>query len=208
LPFLTMVAVMMITTAFSAIGFDWLYPVKVAATLAVLGYFASTYKSRGDLAWSWSWWPVAIGVVVFVLWRALEPLAGVDASASEEQRRALSSVSPLVAGIWLAFRAIGSIVAVPLAEELAFRGYLTRQMINEDFESVPIGKLTWFSFVGGSLIFGLLHGRWFAGTIAGMLFAGAAWRRGRMMDAVVAHATANALVTAYALSTGDLAAWS
>lgn len=209
LPFLTMVAVMMITTAFSAIGFDWLYPVKAAATLGVLACFAGTYRSRGDLAWSWSWTPLAIGAVVFVLWRALEPLAGVDAGASEQQRLALSSVSPLAAGLWLFARAIGSIVVVPLAEELAFRGYLTRQMINsEDFESVPIGKLTWFSLLGGSLIFGLLHGRWLAGTIAGMLFAGAAWRRGRIMDAVVAHATANALVTAYALWTGDLAAWS
>jgi membrane protease YdiL (CAAX protease family) len=54
----------------------------------------------------------------------------------------------------------------------------------------------------------LLHGRWLAGTVAGLLFAAALYRRGRLMDAVVAHATANALITAYVLTTGQWSIWS
>jgi CAAX prenyl protease-like protein len=105
-------------------------------------------------------------------------------------------------------RAIGSIVAVPIAEELAFRGYLTRRFIADDFEQVPLGAFTWYSLILSSLLFGLLHGRWLAGTLAGVLFAVALYRRGRMLDAIIAHATANALVTMYVLYTQNWAAWS
>ena len=35
--------------------------------------------------------------------------------------------------VWLIFRLVGSVVTVPVAEELAFRGYLTRRAIAADF---------------------------------------------------------------------------
>jgi CAAX prenyl protease-like protein len=203
-----LLAVMMITAAFSAPGFDWFYPLRVVATLAVLACYWPVYRARGYLTWSWSWTPLLIGVAVFIIWRALEPLAGVSASANVEQASALASLSPLAALCWLVFRSIGSIVVVPLAEELSFRGFLTRHLAGEDFERVPLGRFTWFSFIVSSVLFGALHGRWLAGTIAGMLFAAALYRRGRMMDAILAHATANALVTLYVLTTADWAAWS
>jgi CAAX prenyl protease-like protein len=91
---------------------------------------------------------------------------------------------------------------------LAFRGFLTRRLVAEDFESIPLGRFGWFSFVLSSFAFGLLHGRWLAGTMAGMLFAWALYRRGRVMDAVLAHATANGLLTIYVLGTQNWAAWS
>jgi exosortase E/protease (VPEID-CTERM system) len=207
-PFLMLVAVMMITTAMSAAGFDWLYPIRVAATLTVVAWYWPTYRSRGDLAWSWSWTPVLIGVAVFAMWMLLEPLASVSTSATAQQAQALATVTPAAAMLWILFRTIGSVVAVPLAEELAFRGFLTRKLISEDFESVPMGTFTVFSLLVSSLAFGLLHGRWIAGTAAGVLFALALYRRGRLMDAVVAHAVANALVTTYVLTTEDWAAWS
>jgi CAAX prenyl protease-like protein len=71
-----------------------------------------------------------------------------------------------------------------------------------------MGQFSWFSFVVSSVVFGLLHGRWLAGSLAGMLFGVALYRRGRLMDAVVAHSTANALVTCYVLATENWTAWS
>lgn len=208
LPLVMLLAVMMITNAFSAPGFDWFYPMRVAATLTVIACYWSVYRARGYLAWNWSWAPILIGAAVFCIWRALEPLSGIIPTATTQQAEALASLSPAAALSWLVFRCVGSIVAVPLAEELCFRGFLPRQLVSDDFESVPLGRFTWFSFVVSSVLFGALHGRWLAGTIAGMLFAAALYRRGRMMDAIVAHATANALVTIYVLTTADWAAWS
>src|SRR5262249_19753250 len=105
-------------------------------------------------------------------------------------------------------RLLGHVLAVPLAEELAFRGYLTRRLIAADFEEVPLGRFSWVAFLGSSILFGALHPRWFlVGTLAGMLFALALYRRGHLWDAILAHATANAVIATYALSTGDWSSW-
>ena len=79
-------------------------------------------------------------------------------------------------------------IVVPLAEELAFRGYLTRRLIADDFQAVPEGRFTGPSFLVSSLLFGLLHQRWLAGTIAGMAYALVYYRRGKLIDAIAAHA--------------------
>lgn len=98
-------------------------------------------------------------------------------------------------------------ITVPLAEELAFRGFLTRRLIAADFQSVAPGRFTWFSCLASSVLFGAVHGRWLAGTLAGLAFARALYRRGELTDAVVAHATTNALLAAYVLITGAWSLW-
>ena len=98
-------------------------------------------------------------------------------------------------------------ITVPLAEELAFRGYLVRKLISSEFESVDPRRFTWLSFLLSSILFGAIHDRWLAGTLAGMAFALALYRRGRISDAVVAHATSNALIAAFVLSTGSWSLW-
>ncbi len=96
---------------------------------------------------------------------------------------------------------------VPIAEELAFRGYLIRKLVSADFERVALGHFTWVSFLGSSILFGSLHAQWIAGTLVGMIFALAICRRGLMSDAIVAHATTNGLLTAYTLMTGRRSLW-
>jgi membrane protease YdiL (CAAX protease family) len=46
-----------------------------------------------------------------------------------------------------------------------------------------------------------------AGTIAGLLYAAVFLRRGRIGDAVVAHATTNALLAGYVLLWGKWSLW-
>jgi membrane protease YdiL (CAAX protease family) len=59
------------------------------------------------------------------------------------------------------------------------------------------GRFTWLSFVVSSVAFGLLHGRWLAGTLTGMAYAAALYRRGRIGEAVYAHMTTNALIAGH-----------
>jgi CAAX prenyl protease-like protein len=119
----------------------------------------------------------------------------------------LQGISHLYESVWLIFRVIGAVGTVPMAEELAFRGYLLRKLISFDREPVDPIHFTWTSFLISSLLFGALHHRWFAGTLAGMAFAGALYHRGRMCDAIVAHATANALIATLVLTTGAWWLW-
>jgi CAAX prenyl protease-like protein len=199
IPFVVLMAASIVTTALSA-GFDAWYPLKVSAAAAALWYFRATYRQLG---WAWSWPSVAIGVAVFVLWILLEP-APAEPPALPSQ---LAALPAWLAGVWLAFRLLGSVVVVPLVEELAFRGYLLRKLAASRFEEVDPRRFSLFAFVASSLLFGVLHGRWLAGTLAGMAYALVVYRRGQIGDAVVAHGTTNALIALAVLLFGQWGLW-
>ncbi len=200
-PFLVLMGAMMFTAALSD-GFDWLYPVKVLAVVAALWYFRGVYRKW---SWRWSWPSVAIGMAVFAVWMVLEPAGEGSGMALET---ALADLPAGWAAVWLAFRVVGSVLMVPVVEELAFRGYLLRKLVARDFENVSPGQFTWLSFILSSVCFGLLHGRWLAGALAGMGFALALYRRGKLADAVAAHMTANALIAVAVLVYGEWSLWS
>jgi exosortase E/protease (VPEID-CTERM system) len=206
-PFLAIVATAMVTGALTDGKFDRFYAARVAAALAAF-WFCKPILSARTWNWAWSWTAVCTGVVVFVVWMALETgpnSATVEASAAIPH--ALAQMSFLGAASWLVTRVAGSVVTVPLAEELAFRGFLLRRFIAADFESVPPTRFTWSSFTLSSILFGAVHQRWLAGTIAGLLYALVALHRGRLGDAVLSHATTNTLIAAYVLTTGTWTLW-
>ncbi len=201
-PLLSIVAVMMFTGALTA-GFDGLYPLRVLAGAGALYYFRDAYGAFWRIP---SRTAVAIGIATFAVWMALEPAALGDGAASP-LALGLARMPAAGATTWLAFRTVGSILIVPIAEELAFRGYLTRRLIATDVTTVAAGRFTWLSFLGSSVLFGALHGRWLAGTLAGMAYALALYRRGEIVDAIAAHATTNALIAGTVLATGSWSLW-
>ena len=204
LPLLVLLAARMILRAFQADDFDKLYPLKVLITAAVLCWYA---RVRRPPAWSWSWYAVGAGIVVFAFWMgmAFYP-AGQDHSSSLPDN--LAAMNRATAVMWIVFRVIGSVVTVPLAEELAFRGYLMRRIGSADFEEQAYARCSWFAVIISSALFGFLHARWVAGALAGLVYALVARRRGKLADAVLAHAVTNALIAATVLTGGAWWLWS
>ncbi|UOA08432.1 exosortase E/protease, VPEID-CTERM system [Methylobacter sp. S3L5C] len=200
-PLLVLMAAIMLTSAFSS-SFDILYPLRVVAITMVIYYFRKSYNG---LDWKWTWQAPAIGTAVFMIWILLEP--NVDSSKTALSQ-GLAELTSGAAAVWIVFRVLGSVIAVPLAEELAFRGYLMRKFIERDFENVPFGQFSWFSFILTSVLFGLLHDRWMAGIFAGMGYALALYHRKQFGDAVVAHMTTNALIAILVLTQAKWSLWS
>lgn len=198
-PLLVLMGSIMLTSALSG-GFDKFYPLRPILTGLALWHYRSIYRHWD---WRWSWFAPAIGVGVFAVWLWLEP-----ESTSTVMADSLAKLSPTARGVWLTFRVVGSVLLVPLVEELAFRGYLMRRLVAADFEKIQLDHFTWLSFIGSSLAFGLVHGRWLAGTLAGMAYAMAVYRRGRLGDAVVAHMTTNGLIAMYVLAFERWSLWS
>ncbi len=200
-PFLAILAAGMFATA-SSDGFEWLYPLRFFAAAIVLWRFRSNYTGLG---WRPTWAGPVAGVIVFALWLALEPLT----KASDiVMPSALVNASRTYRDLWLVFRVLAATVTVPLAEELAFRGYLLRRFISIRFEAVSLQAFRWTAFVGSSLLFGIMHGeRWLAGTLAGLCYSLVMIRRGRIVDSVVAHGVTNALLAAYVLGWGNWRFW-
>jgi exosortase E/protease (VPEID-CTERM system) len=201
---MALLALILVTRVFS-IEFDWFYPFRVIGTAAAIWFFWRSRLTRLHLANLWSGKAIGIGVAVFVIWMGLEWVM-VTPSTAQAIPSSLQEVPAGLAASWVIFRVLGSVITVPIAEELAFRGFVLPRLISPDFEKIPL-RFTWVSFLISSLLFGVLHGRWLAGTVAGMFYAWAMYRRGRVEDAIVAHATTNALIAADVLILGNWNLW-
>ena len=106
----------------------------------------------------------------------------------------LTSLPAALRGFWIVSRILGSVLIVPIAEELAYRGYLMRRLINADFESVSFRSVRWPALTITAIVFGLAHGAlWLPGVMAGLAYGWILIRHGRMGEAFAAHATTNAL---------------
>jgi exosortase E/protease (VPEID-CTERM system) len=202
IPFLAILAATFVSKAASGY-FEWLYPLRFVVAVAAILYFWPELKK---LNWRFGWFGPVAGAAVFLVWIA--PTWWAHQFAASPIGPALAALSPTARWTWIAVRVAAAVVTVPIAEELAFRGYLARRIISRDFDAVPFTGLTALSVGISSVVFGLMHGEhWLVGTLAGLAYAAALRWRGRMGDAVVAHAVSNLLLAAWVLGLGDWAQW-
>ena len=61
--------------------------------------------------------------------------------------------------------------------------------------------------LASSVVFGMLHSRILAATVAGLIYGLVARRRSALSDAVAAHALTNALLAVTVLATGRFDLW-
>jgi exosortase E/protease (VPEID-CTERM system) len=198
MPLLAILAAGMVSHALSG-RFEWFYPLRLFACMAVI----VIYRHRlAALDWRCNWRGPLLGVGVFLVWSIavhfLEPSMGMP--------EPLAAASPWLRWSWLFCRVAGTVLTVPLAEELAYRGFLMRRLQSRDFESLPYARVGWIAVAVSSVLFGAAHGAlWLPGSIAGFAYGWIAKLQGRLGEAVAAHMTTNLLVTAVALGSGNWA---
>lgn len=201
-PFLAILAASFFSKAASGY-FEWLYPLRFLAAAIAIWHFRGEYKK---LDWRFGWLAPVTGVAIFLVWIAPEWWTK-DHTVSS-LGTALAALTPTARVAWIAFRVAAASITVPIAEELVFRGYLTRRIIAREFELVPFTGLTLLSVGLSSVVFGVMHGQhWFVGILAGLAYAAVLKWRGRIGDAIVAHATSNLLLAAWVLMRGDWGQW-
>jgi exosortase E/protease (VPEID-CTERM system) len=181
--------------------FEVFYPLRLVVALAVLAHYR---QKLATIDWRWSWRGPAVGVIIFGIWilcaHFLQPAAAMPGK--------LAAMSPAWRGTWIVSRMVASILTVPIAEELAYRGFLMRRLSNPDFESVPFRSVGWLPLAVTAIAFGLAHGAlWLPGIAAGMAYGLILIRRGRLGEAVAAHVTTNALVAAGVLGADQWQLW-
>jgi len=200
LPLLALIATSMLT-GLGAAGVDYLYALRILAALAVLYALRASYRS---MVVAPDWTSAGIGVLVYALWAAVVPGTSEAGDALQAQVAQLGGLS---GALWVLSRVVGSTLLVPIVEELAFRGYFLRRLSSRHFESVAIDRVHFVPLLASSLAFGLLHGAWLAGTLAGVAYGLAQSRRGHTADAITAHAVTNGLVSAQVLLLGHWGLW-
>jgi CAAX prenyl protease-like protein len=113
-------------------------------------------------------------------------------------------VGAVTRALWVFGRVVGYGLLTPLIEEMAFRSYLMRRLTSRDFERVPYTACSWTALLASSLLFGALHDSWPRAVLVGLVYGLVLRQRGRLSDAVIAHATTNLLLLLQAFLVSDL----
>jgi exosortase E/protease (VPEID-CTERM system) len=182
-------------------GFEFFYPLGVIAGLLMLALYR---RKLAMIDRQWSWRGPAVGALVFVIW-----MVGAHFLLTERAMPDDLAKAPVALRVfWIASRVAGSTLVVPIAEELAYRGYLLRRLIDPDFESVPFRSVRWPALIVTAIVFGLAHGAlWLPGIAAGLAYGLILMRSGRLGEAVAAHATTNAMIAASVLAANQWQLW-
>lgn len=192
-PFAALMAARIAAGVFA--GDPWAGVVAMAAPAAAL------WLCRRTIAAFWrklSIEATVAGLLVGALWIATEPGGG----GGDALGLWLERQGPAEAGAWLALRVLGFVLIAPMAEELAFRGYLYRALARRRFEEADPGAFSWLALAVTSVVFGLLHERWMAGALAGAAYAFVLCRTRSLSAAVQAHIASNALIALFAAAAG------
>ena len=109
----------------------------------------------------------------------------------------------------ISLRFLRLVIVVPLMEEIFWRGFLLRYLIDDKFYAVPFGKFSAFSFWSVSAAFALAHSMpdWIAAFITGMAFNAVAYRTKSLTSCIVVHAVTNLLLGLWIMRTQQWGFW-
>ena len=183
------------------------YSLKMAATAFAIGW---CWPSLRPWLGRPRWWPPLVGLGLVVPWIVLASLqrhAG-WAEALGERSGFNPFGGPLgdTASAWsfLAVRAIGLVILVPLLEELFLRGFLMRYVIDTRFWEVPFGVPTAAALVACSVYAVATHpAEAFAAIGWFGIMSGVAAATRQPIDCILAHAATNLALGCYVLGTGS-----
>ncbi len=209
MPFAVLMAVLAVS-GFFEVSPHWAYPVRTLAVAAVLLGCARPLLNLQPRYWFGS---VVLGVAVFACWVAPD-LLWPGLRSHWLFHNALTGPSTAIAAAdrssfgFLFFRAGGSVLLVPVVEELFWRAWLMRRLIAHDFASVPLGSYSHESFWLTALLFAAEHGsRWDVGLLAGVAYNWWMVRTRNLGDCVIAHTVTNACLAVYVIALGRWEFW-
>ena len=183
-----------------------LYTVKTVIVLLFLIFFWKSYDelSLKGLSLSSFFMALFVGVIVFILWINMDwPMATMGDTHSFDPN--------ILPTEWLhpffAIRLFGAAIVVPIFEELFWRSFILRYIVDANFTSVKLGTFTWPSFVISSILFGLEHNLWLAGIIAAIFYNLLLYRTKNLWACIIAHGITNLILGIYVIKTGSWAFW-
>ena len=194
-PFAVFIAALGVKSAFP-VDARWEYVIRVFAVSGVLLLLTSR-----DVALKRPARPLSsfiVGVLVFAIWILPDLLwtsyrhhwlfeNSLTGTAASTAPAALKSDA-----LFLIFRFFGSVIIVPIIEELFWRGWLLRFMIDADFRKVPLGTFSTVSFFFTAALFASEHGSfWDVGLIAGLIYNWWVVRTRNLTDCMIAHGVTN-----------------
>ncbi len=161
-----------------------------------------------EMRWRLSWEAVGAGILVFVIWVGLEgwyPKLGGEAKPWNPHLA--FGEGTVWAWAFIAVRLLGSSLVVPPLEEVFFRSFVYRYVVKPEFHTVALGVWHGTAFLVTSALFAVEHREWLPGLLCGFIYQGLVCWRGRLGDAITAHAITNFLLGAWVMGKGAWQFW-
>ena len=151
---------------------------------------------------------IAAGLLVFALWIAPQQFLGFAPRLVGFDPEKFAG-QPALYWLTIIFRFLRLVVVVPLVEEIFWRGFLLRYLIDEKFSRVPVGTFSWVSFAIVTLCFGFAHSSadWVAAFFTGALYNFVAYRTRSLASCVLAHAVTNFCLGLWIMGTRQWGFW-
>jgi CAAX prenyl protease-like protein len=113
-----------------------------------------------------------------------------------------------ISPVFLVFRVLGSVITIPIIEELFWRGWMMRWIVAKDFTRIPIGTYDAEAFWMVAILFASEHGPyWDVGLVTGVIYNWWAIRTRNLTDCLIAHAVTNASLAIYVIGWGQWQYW-
>jgi len=186
----------------------YLYPVKVIVVALILIRFRHYYN---EVSWrSLVNLPVTLAVcgvaiLVFFLWINMNWILPIVGSPKGFNLELLPGHGLQI--VMAGFRVFGAVLVVPIMEELFWRSFLIRYIVDSDFEKIPIGHFSWTSFLMTVVLFGTEHHFLLAGMMAGTVYNVILYRTRNIAQCILAHAVTNLALAVYVITTGQWKFW-
>lgn len=209
-PFATFIAMLAIQKNLAFLG-DWEYVVRVVVVAASIWFFS---RRVVDFKVRYLTGSIAIGIGAFLLWIAPDTLFPgwrqhwlFTNSLMGEVRVSLSA-EQLSSPMLLLFRTISATLMVPILEELFWRAWMLRWLVDKDFEKLPMGSSDRQSFWIVAALFAVEHGPyWEVGLITGVVYNWWMTRTKSLGDLIFVHGLTNLALCAYVIWTQKWHFW-
>lgn len=226
LPFVVFLALTYFQGQFGVSSQYWFYGAKTV----VCGLMVWALRPWiAEMKWKFTPEAVLVGVVVLIMWVGIDTwYPHLDAVMGQYVNPLFSSLgfkmeAAKAATVWnphlvfgegtalawsfVLIRILGSTLVVPPLEEVFYRSFLYRYVARPDFQEASYGVFLWGPFLITALLFGFTHNQWLAGILCGFAFQGLVIWKGRLDDAIAAHAITNFLLGLWVIWKGAWQFW-
>ena len=184
----------------------WIYPVQTILCGALLIRFYREYRFRSPSRVGFT---MATGVLVFLLWISPQQFLGLAPRTIGFNPVGIFGNQSALYWLTIILRFLRLVVVVPFVEEIFWRGFLLRYLINENFERVPFGAFSWLSFSIVALAFAFSHSPadWSVALVTGVIYNGVAYRTKNLSSCILTHAITNLLLGLWIMKTKQWGFW-
>jgi CAAX prenyl protease-like protein len=183
----------------------WIYPLQTIVCGGLLIWFRREYDFEPLRNTAFT---IFVAALVFALWISPQQFLGFP-TRNVGFNPDIFANQPLLYWPTVGFRFLRLVIVVPLVEEIFWRGFLLRFLVDENFGRVRLGTFSWVSFVVVTLGFGFSHSAddWIAACLTGAIYNGVAYRTKSLWSCVLAHAVTNLLLGIWIMTTKQWGFW-